>query len=94
MGRAGRSRSDWRVTDRDNGSADHSISRNSIQALTLRRWAWCCFWGSQISFGGLTVKADELAITVVALATGIVAGFVVWTYVGPMISGRPATTTP
>jgi hypothetical protein len=39
------------------------------------------------------VKADELALTVVALAAGIVAGFVVWTYVGPMIAGTPAAPT-
>ena len=37
------------------------------------------------------MKPDELAITVVALAAGIVAGFVVWTYVGPMLAGTPAS---
>lgn len=38
------------------------------------------------------MKAEELALTGVWLAVGIVAGFVVWTYVGPMLSG--ASTTP
>jgi hypothetical protein len=35
----------------------------------------------------------DLALTVVALAAGVVAGFVIWTYVGPMIAGAPATAS-
>ena len=37
------------------------------------------------------MKADELALTTLALATGIVVGFIAWTYIGPMLSGKPAT---
>jgi predicted MFS family arabinose efflux permease len=32
----------------------------------------------------------DLALVVVALAAGVVGGFVVWTYVQPMIAGRTA----
>jgi hypothetical protein len=35
----------------------------------------------------------DLALTAVALAAGIIAGFVLWTYVGPMIAGTAAAPT-
>jgi len=34
------------------------------------------------------MKPDELALTALALAVGIVAGFVGWTYLGPLIAGK------
>lgn len=36
------------------------------------------------------MKADEVAIITVLLAAGVVAGFVVFTYVAPMLSGHAA----
>jgi len=38
------------------------------------------------------VNATETALIVALLATGVVAGFVVWTYVGPMIASAPTPT--
>jgi hypothetical protein len=39
------------------------------------------------------MNTEELAICVVALAGGIVLGFVAWTYISPMISaGAPSLT--
>lgn len=35
------------------------------------------------------MDSTELALVVVALAVGVVGGFVAWTYVSPMIAGTP-----
>jgi hypothetical protein len=37
------------------------------------------------------MKTDEVALVAVYLAAGMVAGFVIWTYVGPMLAGHPAS---
>jgi hypothetical protein len=37
------------------------------------------------------MKADELALVALLVAGGIVLGFVAFTYVGPMLSGHPAS---
>lgn len=34
----------------------------------------------------------DLALIVVALAGGVIGGFVIWTYLAPMIAGAPAPT--
>jgi len=36
----------------------------------------------------------DLAIVVLALAAGVILGFVGWTYVGPLVAGAPAAATP
>jgi hypothetical protein len=38
------------------------------------------------------MDATETALVLVLLATGVVAGFVVWTYVGPVIASSPTPT--
>lgn len=40
------------------------------------------------------MEVEEVALTAVWLAVGIVAGFVIWTYVGPMLTTNAATTQP
>lgn len=36
------------------------------------------------------MELEELALTVVALSAGVIAGFVLFTYVGPLLAGTPA----
>lgn len=40
------------------------------------------------------MDSTDLALIVVGLAGGIVAGFVIWTYVGPMIAGTATPALP
>jgi hypothetical protein len=35
----------------------------------------------------------DLALVLVAVGAGIVGGFVIWTYLAPMIAGTPAAPT-
>lgn len=38
------------------------------------------------------MKPDAAALTVLALSAGVIAGFVIWTYVGPYVSGTKTVT--